>query len=349
MAPSRIGTAVRTRRFRRTSDSVGGWWLVVGGRRPERLRLPNYHQPPTTNHQPPNGSSTRTYSVFSDRRSSPAAPVARRQPHRLLDDRQRGGVGHFTADAASAVGSTARSGAFPDVANWAWHEYGNRVGFWRFVELYERLGIRPTLSINGRVCIDYPRIVEAVTKAGWEMMGHSYEQMPMHAEIDPESMIVRTLDTLEKHTGQRPIGWLESRIRRDIRYAGPSRGCRPEIHRRMAVRRRADPHFHQTRPAVTLPYPIECQDVTTLAVQTQEAQYFTRKCIDAFERLYEESAGGRSSFPLRFIRTRPGSPRDQASRGHLRAHCEVQGRADLERTRDLRLVSRHPEKFVGPK
>ena len=20
----------------------------------------------------------------------------------------------------------------PDVPNWAWHEYGNRVGFWRF-------------------------------------------------------------------------------------------------------------------------------------------------------------------------------------------------------------------------
>ena len=23
----------------------------------------------------------------------------------------------------------------PDVPNWAWHEYGNRVGFWRFVEV----------------------------------------------------------------------------------------------------------------------------------------------------------------------------------------------------------------------
>src|SRR5438128_164240 len=43
-------------------------------------------------------------------------------------------------------------------------------------------------------------------------------------------------------------------------------------------------------PLVTLPYPIECQDVTTLAVQTQEAPYFARKCIDAFDRLYEESA-----------------------------------------------------------
>lgn len=54
----------------------------------------------------------------------------------------------------------------PDVGNWAWHEYGNRVGFWRFHELFERLGIRPTLSVNGRVCVDYPRIMEAVNH-GW--------------------------------------------------------------------------------------------------------------------------------------------------------------------------------------
>ena len=45
----------------------------------------------------------------------------------------------------------------PDVPNWSWHEYGMRVGFWRFHELYERLGVRPTLSINARVCHDYPR------------------------------------------------------------------------------------------------------------------------------------------------------------------------------------------------
>ena len=25
----------------------------------------------------------------------------------------------------------------PDVPNWAWHEYGMRVGFWRFKKLYD--------------------------------------------------------------------------------------------------------------------------------------------------------------------------------------------------------------------
>src|SRR5262249_5170729 len=38
----------------------------------------------------------------------------------------------------------------PDVCNWSWHEYGMRVGAWRFFELYKRLGIKPTLAINAR-------------------------------------------------------------------------------------------------------------------------------------------------------------------------------------------------------
>src|SRR5882672_28631 len=64
----------------------------------------------------------------------------------------------------------------PDVPNWTWHEYGMRVGFWRFVELYKRLGIQPTLSINARVCLDYPRLAQAAHDEGWEFMAHSFDQ-----------------------------------------------------------------------------------------------------------------------------------------------------------------------------
>ena len=49
----------------------------------------------------------------------------------------------------------------PDVPNWSWHEYGMRVGVWRFFELFRRLSIRPTLSINARVCEDYERVARA--------------------------------------------------------------------------------------------------------------------------------------------------------------------------------------------
>ena len=96
----------------------------------------------------------------------------------------------------------------PDVPNWSWHEYGMRVGCWRFFELYARLGIRPTLAINARVCEDYPRVAEQAKRDGWEFMGHSYQQGPIHNEPDQKAMITRTLDILERASGTRPIGWL---------------------------------------------------------------------------------------------------------------------------------------------
>ena len=48
----------------------------------------------------------------------------------------------------------------PDVPNWSWHEYGMRVGVWRFFDLFKRQKIAPTLAINARVCEDYTRVAE---------------------------------------------------------------------------------------------------------------------------------------------------------------------------------------------
>ena len=91
----------------------------------------------------------------------------------------------------------------PDVPNWSWHEYGMRVGVWRFFDLYRRLGIRPTLSINARVCEDYGRVAGAARDAGWEFMGHAYEQMPIHKVEDQKAMIERSVGVLERFTGTR--------------------------------------------------------------------------------------------------------------------------------------------------
>src|SRR5687767_7509892 len=44
----------------------------------------------------------------------------------------------------------------PDLPNWAWHEYGMRVGFWRFVEVLQKFGIKATLATNGSVIKSYP-------------------------------------------------------------------------------------------------------------------------------------------------------------------------------------------------
>jgi allantoinase len=178
----------------------------------------------------------------------------------------------------------------PDVPNWSWHEYGMRVGFWRFHELYQRLGIKPTVAINARVCIDYPRVAQACQDAGWEFMGHSYQQGPIHKEPDQPAMIERALDTIESFTGKRPIGWLGPGLTETLDT--------PEHLAAAGIRYIGDwvyddePTAIRTArgPLVTLPYSVEYNDIPMMIIQHHEAAYWTQKCIDGFDRLYAEGA-----------------------------------------------------------
>src|SRR6185436_2372924 len=178
----------------------------------------------------------------------------------------------------------------PDVPNWSWHEYGMRVGVWRFFDLFRRLDIKPTLSINARVCEDYARVAEEAKRQGWEFMGHSYEQGPIHKEGDQAAMIARSMGILEKFTGKRPVGWLGPGLTQTYET--------PELLAAAGVKYIGDwvyddePTTIQTKngPLVTLPYSVENNDIPMMIVQHHEAGYFTGKVIDTFDRYYEEGA-----------------------------------------------------------
>ena len=178
----------------------------------------------------------------------------------------------------------------PDVPNWSWHEYGMRVGFWRFKALYDRLAIRPTLSINARVCVDYPRVAQACRDAGWEFMGHSYEQGPIHNERDQPAMIARSMGILEKFTGKRPVGWLGPGLTETYET--------PELLAAAGVKYIGDWVYDEEPteistahgPLVTLPYSIENNDITMMIVQHHESDYLLKRTIDQFDRLYAEGA-----------------------------------------------------------
>jgi peptidoglycan/xylan/chitin deacetylase (PgdA/CDA1 family) len=176
----------------------------------------------------------------------------------------------------------------PDVPNWAWHEYGMRVGVWRFFDLFHRLGIRPTLSINARVCAEYERIARAAREAGWEFMGHAWEQMPLHRVEDQRVMIERSLSTLERFAGARPKGWLgpgltETEETPDLLAAAGVEYIGDWVYD-------DEPTEIQTAhgPLVTLPYTVELNDIPMMLVQHHESGYFTGRCLDSFERLYKE-------------------------------------------------------------
>ena len=54
----------------------------------------------------------------------------------------------------------------PDVPNWSWHEYGNRVGFWRLRDMFKDYGVTPTLAMNGIIIESYRQIVDVALEEG---------------------------------------------------------------------------------------------------------------------------------------------------------------------------------------
>ena len=176
----------------------------------------------------------------------------------------------------------------PDVPHWSWHEYGMRVGVWRFFDLFRRRGIKPTLAINARVCEDYVRVAEEARREAWEFMGHAYDQMPIHKHDNQRDMINRSMDILQRFTGKRPLGWLGPGLTQTYET--------PELLAEAGVKYIGDwvyddePDIIRTAngPLVTLPYTVELNDIAMMIVQHHESDYLLRRAIDAFDRLYAE-------------------------------------------------------------
>jgi allantoinase len=176
----------------------------------------------------------------------------------------------------------------PDVPNWSWHEYGMRVGAWRFFDLFARRSIAPTLAANARICEDYPRVAEEAKRQGWEFMGHGYDQQPIHLHQDQAAMIKRSLDIIERFDGKRPVGWLGPGLTQTLET--------PDLLTAAGIKYIGDwvyddePTTIRTAngPLVTLPYSVELNDIPMMIVQHHESEYLLRRAIDQFDRLYAE-------------------------------------------------------------
>jgi len=101
----------------------------------------------------------------------------------------------------------------PDIPSWSARDYGNRVGVFRLMEVLDRHGIRATVALNSEVCAHHPQIIEHGRRRGWEWMGHCESNTRRLNEAPPgeeKGIIHRTLATIEKACGARPVGWLGS-------------------------------------------------------------------------------------------------------------------------------------------
>jgi allantoinase len=177
----------------------------------------------------------------------------------------------------------------PDIPNWAWHEYGNRVGFWRFTEILDSLNIKAALAINGTAVRAYEPISQAALERGWEFMGHGYTQRNMQKVENEGEDISKTTEAIRAFTGKRPRGWLGPGLTETwqtpdlLAEAGYDYVC-DWVLDDQPVRLKT-----RGRSIVNIPYTQECNDIAMMLIQHHEAGEYYRRAMDQFEQLYADS------------------------------------------------------------
>jgi allantoinase len=178
----------------------------------------------------------------------------------------------------------------PDLPNWAWHEYGMRVGFWRLFDCMRKFRITPTLAINGIVCRTYPRVAQAAKDAGWEFMAHGWMQMPMHKVEDQKAAIRDTIEEIRKFTGKPPRGWESPGLTETYETIDSLAEAGIEYVANWVLDDQPVNITTSTKPVVSVPYSLEINDIAMMVIQNHPAEEMLRRGKDHFDRLYEESA-----------------------------------------------------------
>ena len=174
----------------------------------------------------------------------------------------------------------------PDVPNWAWHEYGMRVGFWRFLETLNARKLKATFAVNGTACELYREACEAAHEAGWDFMGHGWVQKPMHKVEDQKSAIADTIRAIKDFTGKPPRGWESPGLTETDETLDLLSEAGIEYVADWVMDEQPLPLKTAHGEIVSVPYTVEINDVVMSAVQQQPSDEIFRRGRDQFDRLY---------------------------------------------------------------
>jgi allantoinase len=184
----------------------------------------------------------------------------------------------------------APGGPQPDVLNYAWRDYGNRVGVFRLAELFDELALPVSLLVNAQMVEHAPQALGAFPKA--EIVGHgrtNSERQGTLSEADERALIAETTDALERYCGQRPRGWLGPWISQSPRT--------PDLLQEAGYTYLLDwchddqPVWMKTRAGrvLSVPYPQELNDIPQIVARKREGAEFADMIIDTFEVMRRES------------------------------------------------------------
>ena len=177
----------------------------------------------------------------------------------------------------------------PDIPNWCWHEYGNRVGFWRMLE-----GVR-RFPDPRHACYQWLRHrgvpADRRGRDGAQVGVYRSRLHPaQHAEgPGREGRHPDDAAAIKKATGKHPRGWLGPGLTETWET--------PDLLKEDGYDYVADwvmddqPVWLKTRgkPIVNIPYTQECNDVAMMLIQHHKASEYYDRAMDQFEQIYADA------------------------------------------------------------
>lgn len=201
-------------------------------------------------------------------------------------------VEHFAYNAMGLGASYSPGIPHPNTYNWAWREYGNRVGGWRLIELFDELKLPMGALVNSECCEHCPELLDVLRSRGDEIIAHGRTNslhpngLPLAEERE---MIENVTATFAKAHDQRPLGWMSS-------GANPSDKTE-DLLAQAGYTYTLDwpmddqPTWMRTQhgPFLSVPYPHEVNDVPMIMLHDGTANAFADMVVDNFDEMLVQS------------------------------------------------------------
>jgi peptidoglycan/xylan/chitin deacetylase (PgdA/CDA1 family) len=197
----------------------------------------------------------------------------------------------FAFRAGTGPDSTGESTA-QNQRNYAWRDYGNRVGLWYYFDLLDEFGLPGAHNVNSTVLENCPAIVERMNARGDEYVGHgrsNSERQDVLWEEDEARLIAECTEVVTRLSGRKPEGWLGP----GLAQSGATLDLLKEAGYRYVMDWPLDdqPIWMTTRagPLLTVPYPVELNDMSSLIGRRHTAREFEAMMIEQFDEMLEQS------------------------------------------------------------
>lgn len=180
----------------------------------------------------------------------------------------------------------------PDVLNFSWRDYGNRVGVWRCLELFDTLKL-PVGALINTALYDYcPEVVEAHVKRGDELIGHGHTNAERQGDMNEEQekeLLRSCKEQIQSRSKVTPTGWLSPWISES--FATPDLLAETGYRYTLNWCHDDQPVELATRVGKlwSIPYPQELNDIPMIVARQMDARDFADMIVDNFDEMLAQA------------------------------------------------------------